>query len=548
MLKYHSFSPLPAQKCAELDTSKMGSYQIERTPSLDLANDNTDYSSVHSSEEDHVHLISGKQLQKAVWNTEYNWRSPFPHWEHYASKQSYKHRSRSCPCPRRSILRTFRLLSYYFCAFILIVLIVTYAYFPSYTILPEHYKTLKERARDLTHPGRGNVNQEKVFIAASLFDPKGRLAGGPWADNVLQLIELLGPANTFLSVYENDSGPDAQLALSRLDAIVPCNHSLVFEEHLGFDSLPAMALPDGTTRVKRIAYLAEVRNKALEPLDTMTEMFDKVLYLNDVFFDPVEALQLLFSTNVNSQDQTEYRAACAVDFINPFKFYDTFATRDLGGWSMGVPFFPWFAYGGDPRSHSDVVRGKDAVRVRSCWGGMIAFDATFFQPRHAKKLNLLTAAQESPGNSAAPYRFRAEDDLFWHASECCLIHADIQSPDPDNTGIFMNPFVRCAYDQTTLSWLRFTRRFERLYTPLHFLIDILASMPRSNPRRDEKPWEQVEVSVWVANDTSASGGSFETRRRIATHSGFCGKRGLSVMKERFVAGERNYDNVRVPSS
>ena len=468
------------------------------------------------------------------------WRSPL--------RQTSKQTKRCCGVPRRTLLRKFKAISYLFLASIVTAVVLTFAFFPSYTQPPPHYTGLKARAETFSFPGRGNPQEQKVYIAASLYDPGGHLVGGQWSDNVLQLINLLGPENTFLSIYENDSGPEAQAAQAGLDARLPCNHSLVFQEHLGFEGVPNVTVPDGTTRVKRMAYLAEVRNKALEPLDQLSTHFDKVLYLNDVFFDPVDALQLLFSTNVDQNGQENYRAACAVDFINPFKFYDTFATRDLGGYSMGLPFFPWFSYGGDTRSHSDVLEGSDAVRVRACWGGMIAFDAKFLQPQHGFGVVPPTAGSESPSQLTAPYRFRAEKDLFWDASECCLIHADIQSLDEDDTGIYMNPYVRCAYDRKTLSWLWLTRRFERLYTPIHFLIDILVSLPHYNPRRYEQPWQEVEENVWVPDQASFEGGAFRNVSRLASHSGFCGRRKLPVMKEHFTPGEKNYEFIPIPSS
>lgn len=68
-----------------------------------------------------------------------------------------------------------------------------------------------------------------------------------------------------------------------------------------------------------------------------------------------------------------------MDFINPVKFYDRYATRDLEGFEMGFPFFPWFADVGRAEIRRDVLGEKDAVRVRYCWGGMTAFDASLFQ-------------------------------------------------------------------------------------------------------------------------------------------------------------------------
>src|SRR5436190_18505688 len=159
----------------------------------------------------------------------------------------------------------------------------------------------------------------------------------------------------------------------------PGDNSLV-SEHLPIDDLPHIKLPSGEDAVKRIAFLAEVRNRVLKPLQTnMSTRFDKLLFLNDVIFNPIDAIQLLFSTNINESGRTQYGAACAVDFINAFKFYDRFATRDQEGFETGIPFYPWFTDAGHAVSRRDVLEQKDAVRVRSCWGGMVAFQAKWFQ-------------------------------------------------------------------------------------------------------------------------------------------------------------------------
>jgi hypothetical protein len=121
---------------------------------------------------------------------------------------------------------------------------------------------------------------------------------------------------------------------------IPGNASLV-SEHLPLENFPRVLVPTGQKLIKRMAFLSEVRNRALRDLQPDdAPKFDKLLYLNDVIFNPVDALQLLFSTNVDSSGRAQYGAACAVDFINPFKFYDRFATRDLEGFAMGIPFFP----------------------------------------------------------------------------------------------------------------------------------------------------------------------------------------------------------------
>ncbi|KAH8434300.1 glycosyltransferase family 69 protein [Aspergillus melleus] len=440
----------------------------------------------------------------------------------------------SVPPPRH--FRRFLLRTPYYAiillSIILFLILVSSVFCSSYTNLPSHYESLRDAVIHSDSPGRGNPYSESIFIAAALYDPSGELAHGHWGSSILQLIHLLGEDKVFLSIYENDSGGAGKAALQTLEKQAKCNSSIVYEDHLDLQQLPQVTTPSGDERVKRIVYLAEARNRALKPLDKPATKFDRVLFLNDVAFDPLDALQLLFSTNLDPENdyKPRYRAACAVDFINPFKFYDTYATRDLEGYSMGLPFFPWFTNSGSGQSRKDVLAGKDAVPVRSCWGGMVAFDAQFFQPGEA-----------APGVEVAgpslPARFRAlqDVDLFWDASECCLIHADIQTPPRDaaeipETGIYINPFVRTAYAPRTLSWLWVTRRFEKLYSIIHNIGNHLVGLPWSNPRREEVSGQRVQDTVYVSGKKEV--GSFQDVERISRHDGFCGRQGLQIIVPR----------------
>ncbi|KAL8927434.1 MAG: hypothetical protein Q9208_002239 [Pyrenodesmia sp. 3 TL-2023] len=437
---------------------------------------------------------------------------------------------------------------------VLFALILTTAIFaPSYTRRPAHYESLRRRVLASKEYGRGNSEDEKIFIAASIFDKGGHLANGAWGKSLLDLIDILGNRNVFLSIYENDAGGEAQEALSKLKERVQCPNEVVFERHVSLKTIPSVVLPDGSERTKRIAYLANIRNRALRPLGTPTGViYDKLLFLNDVVFDPIEIVQLLFSTNVNENGKSSYLAACAVDFINPFKFYDTFATRDAEGYSMGVPFFPWFSGAGKGISRRDVLEGKDAVRVKSCWGGIVAFDASYFQAssiagKQAGSLaeNTTEAATTMP---RLPVRFRAESGLYWEASECCLIHADLQQAshrtlNEEDVGIYINPFVRVAYGTRTLRWLSFTRRIEKLYSLPHSIINSLARMPRHNPRRTETGVRQFKERVWVADKAAVAGGSFQEVSRVAESGGYCGLRTLQLIKDSVRSGEKNWETV-----
>ncbi|KAE8147205.1 cryptococcal mannosyltransferase 1-domain-containing protein [Aspergillus avenaceus] len=429
-------------------------------------------------------------------------------------------------CFPRFLFRRFCFYLHALGGIILALVLLTAVFRPSYTRFPPHYVSLRNAISQSNQPARGNPRNEKVFIAASLYDRGGKLAQGQWGFGLLHLIDLIGENNVFLSIYENNSGPEGKSALLGLEEQIKCNKSIIIEDQFDLDSLPRVTIPGGSKRTKRIDYLAEVRNRALRPLDQSETRYDRLLFLNDVMFDPIDVVQLLFSTNADEGGIAQYRAACAVDFSNPFKFYDTYATRDSQGYGMGLPFFPWFSNAGEGQSRKDVLAGKDAVRVRSCWGGMVAFDARFFQG----------STQPTPemGRDQFPARFRSAPDLFWEASECCLIHADIQNPpsnadDVMDTGIYMNPYVRVAYDTRTLSWLSTTRRFEKLYSFIHNLVNHLVGLPWFNPRRAEVRGQTVQETVWVPNEKHTNGGSFRTVTRTAGNDGYCGRRGLQPL-------------------
>lgn len=469
-------------------------------------------------------------------------------------------------CSRRLSWRRILFALYLSLGFVIALIVTTFIFRPSYTNLPPHYKELRNTILKSHVDGRGNLHNEKVFIAVSLYDRSGNLAGGEWGQAVIDLINLIGKDNTFLSIYENESGEDGTRALEGLRDRVPCNHSIVMEDHIDTSNIQSVQLPDGTTRLKRIAYLAEVRNRALQPLDDDPDTrYDKLLYLNDVLFDPVDAAQLLFSTNQGYDGRTHYRAACAVDFINPFKFYDRFATRDIQGYEMGAPFFPWFTSNGAAQSRRDMLDEKDAVRVRSCWGGMVAFDARYFQgfpsstssPLAKRSLDTVdkrftTGADIPDIRHRGPVRFRAEENVFWDSSECCLIHADIQDTisnidDVTDSGVYMNPFVRTAYTRGTLSWLWITRRFERLYPLPHDIVNRLANLPHVNSRRTEVAGARVEDRVWVADPKKQSGGSYVTVTKTAREGGFCAKPGLMVVKFDRAEGEDGWEEFPIPT-
>ena len=133
----------------------------------------------------------------------------------YSKISSSRRPWRLLTCPITSILLAI------FCITILLVAF-TAALRPSYTHLPDHYKALQRRCQESKSPGRGNAKNEKIFIAATLYDAEGALVGGDWGRAVSELVDLLGPDNVYLSVYENDADTRAKASLEHLAQSLSC--------------------------------------------------------------------------------------------------------------------------------------------------------------------------------------------------------------------------------------------------------------------------------------------------------------------------------------
>lgn len=423
--------------------------------------------------------------------------------------------------PERSLrARVFKVLKYSILAFIsslVIVISITGLFFPSYA----------------TPPPLTTLHNEKTFIAANIVDKE--LIDGAWGDAILNLVDLLGANNTFLSIY---GGPSD--ALSHFQKRVPCNNSIISEDELPVDLTKLMSVnTTGGPRVPRISFLADVRNHALAPLDVVETRFDRLLFLNDIVFHPEDAVRLLYSTNL-VDGKAQYTSACSMDFINPFKFYDTFATRDQEGHRMGLPFYPWFTNEGKGLSRKDVLSGTDAVRVKSCWGGMVAFDAQYFQKQESDK--------------TPPVRFRSDPNASHYSSECCLVNADLDLVAGDeNKGIFVNPFIRVAYDFRTLRWIGFSKRFEKLYAIPHRILNYLIHLPRPNMRILDTQPQEVEQYVWglttLNNDSSGTiAGQYTSRKQTVSAGGFCGEERTVVMKQKRIKGEKPYEALAADGS
>ncbi|KAK6858268.1 hypothetical protein PG995_005967 [Apiospora arundinis] len=455
---------------------------------------------------------------------------------------------------------------------IFILLVGTPIFAPSYTRPPQHYRDLAARCGAEGTPGCANPLKEKVFISVSLYDKNGHLATGTWGRTLLELVRMIGEDNVFVSIYENDSGEAGEKALGWLKSQLKCRHKVVYDPHVALSDFPTVRMPDGTDRTKRLAYLSEMRNRPLRPLDQVDEQdgvvteYDKILFLNDVAFHPVEAAQLLFSTNIGPDGRTQYLSTCGMDFDNPLLFYDLYAQRDAEGFSNGLPIFPFFSNAGQGLSRAAVLRQDDAVPVTACWGGIVAMQARYVQNlNHTlpdpqfRDIGHHVIDPAKPVNVTSPIRFRYEPEVFYDACECCLFLADVtqaartqlagdkQNKNPAELGLgtYVNPFVRVAYSQKTLAWIPWVRRWERLLSLPQRILTAILHLPTHNPHRAVREGEVFKEEVWV-NDKDPNSGHWELVERTARNGLQCGVREMQLVQQAERTNDVNWQNTKMP--
>ncbi|KAK9786404.1 putative Cryptococcal mannosyltransferase 1-domain-containing protein [Seiridium cardinale] len=282
-----------------------------------------------------------------------------------------------------------------------------------------------------------NTRNVRVFIAIALRNAEHLIRGGVWNEALLTLIDILGPENTFVSIYESDSTDGTAKALQELKDRIKSPSSIVSKSLLK----PA-ARREIETPLRRIQHMANVRNHALLPFyeqhrvttfddPSLSKPYDRILWMNDVYFDPFDILSLILETNGG-----DYSAACALDYIDPITMYDYFALRDSEG---RIPVTTNFPYFGEGKSREQMLRSHTRdISVKACWGGITSFDARPFYQR-------------------PEISFRDSKSDTWEASECCLIHADLAA----ENATFVNSAVRVAYDEWTFSWLPLALGVER---------------------------------------------------------------------------------------
>lgn len=146
-------------------------------------------------------------------------------------------------------------------------------------------------------PSKSN-SKDRIFIA-SMHWTNEAIIRSHWSAAVLDLVRHYGADNIYISLIESGSLDDSKLALKELDVElgklgVERSFELLNSTHE--DEMAKTPGPGwistrrGVKELRRIPYLAGIRNRVMEKLNILAEReegkrtFDKILWLNDVIF------------------------------------------------------------------------------------------------------------------------------------------------------------------------------------------------------------------------------------------------------------------------
>jgi hypothetical protein len=157
----------------------------------------------------------------------------------------------------------------------------------------------------ITEKERTLQGQPKIFVASIHWNTEAILRQS-WNNAVIDLAKAVGPDNIFISIYESGSFDDSKGALRELGRaldVLGVAHNITLSETTHLDEISQkpegtgwIRTPRGRDELRRIPYLARLRNISLQPLAELTKLgakFDKVLFLNDVVFT-VRSYQSIF--------------------------------------------------------------------------------------------------------------------------------------------------------------------------------------------------------------------------------------------------------------
>ncbi|PTB77707.1 glycosyltransferase family 69 protein [Trichoderma longibrachiatum ATCC 18648] len=284
------------------------------------------------------------------------------------------------------------------------------------------------------------ANNASYFIAASFWNNDEVLDS--WTAQTLELIDVLGRANVYVSLTENDSEDNTASKLLHFGRELTRRgvaHSVNITTDLRGDPPEN---PWHSIR-HRMGYMANLRNGALEPLGRLKRRFENVVLLNDVVYHHTDVLKLVAAVGgddvkVNGAQSTragKRRMACSID-MDGATLYDTWVLRDRCG-RTASGFWPFFASERDRRA----VREQRVLEVGTCWNGIVVLDGDMLLDPPLRS--------RDAGWEADTLRFQQPPECI--ISECMLLPLTITNV-TGGAPVVMDPSVIVGY---SVKWWRY---------------------------------------------------------------------------------------------
>lgn len=174
------------------------------------------------------------------------------------------------------------------------LLILVLDFLPHVLQRPQPFVQRKVTAEDLSR------RLNSIYIASVQYNSDVILKAH-WIPSLLQLVKELQAVDltVYVSIYESGSEDGTKDTLSKLAVSLKTlgidhtvhldneTHAAAIEKSLSSTSTSGWLRTQYGKELRRIFYLADIRNRALEPLRALNQAgirFDKVLYLNDVVY------------------------------------------------------------------------------------------------------------------------------------------------------------------------------------------------------------------------------------------------------------------------
>ena len=220
---------------------------------------------------------------------------------------------------------------------------------------------------------------DHYFIAANLYNNEPIIEH--WLLQLYRLIELIHnhkssiqESNIYVSLYESGSNDRTSNYLdTATDYLTQLGvpHTIVTNGKITKQSIMRKI-----GRYHRIAYLADLRNAALQPLyHSSSGTFQRVIFMNDIMYCAEDVIWLMTDDYYGNHGSD---MLCGMDFDlnekNNIKFYDNWVTKDIAGMPLQHNY-PGITYHKQSRQ---LIQLMSITPVQCCWNGLVSINADVF--------------------------------------------------------------------------------------------------------------------------------------------------------------------------